>query len=105
VAAQCEARGAAAVVAEADLSVTDEVLALAESAGPVDVLVNNAARASNVDLDVLTPDEWLATFAVNVTAPMLLAQAFSAGMAARGWGRIVNIASAHALIASPFKSA
>ena len=83
VAERCRARGADAV------------------AGPVDVLVNNAARASNVDLDVLTPDEWLATFAVNVTAPMLLAQALSRGMAERGWGRIINITSATVRMGGP----
>ena len=101
VAERCRARGADAVVAEADLSVTEQVLALAGVAGPVDVLVNNAARASNVDLDVLTPDEWLATFAVNVTAPMLLAQALSRGMAERGWGRIINITSATVRMGGP----
>ena len=101
VAGQCRDGGADAVVVEADLSVTDQVLALAEAAGPVDVLVNNAARASNVELDALTPDEWLATFAVNVTAPMLLAQALSRGMAERGWGRIINITSATVRLGGP----
>jgi NAD(P)-dependent dehydrogenase (short-subunit alcohol dehydrogenase family) len=101
VASLCRARGADAVVAEADLSVTDEVLALAKAAGPVDVLVNNAARASNLGLEVLTPDEWLATFAVNVTAPMLLSQALSRGMTERGWGRIINITSATVRMGGP----
>jgi NAD(P)-dependent dehydrogenase (short-subunit alcohol dehydrogenase family) len=101
VAAQCRERKADAFVVEADLSVTEDVLALAEAAGPVDVLVNNAARASNVDLEVLTPDEWLATFAVNVTAPMLLSQALSRGMAERGWGRIINITSATVRMGGP----
>jgi len=101
VAAQCQGRGASTVVLEADLSVTSQVLDLAAAAGPVDVLVNNAARASNVDLEVLSPDEWNETFAVNVTAPMLLAKAFAPGMAERGWGRIINITSATVRMGGP----
>ena len=94
VAGACRERGAAAEILEADLSDPAALGSLVTSAGDVDILINNAARASNVDIGVLTLAEWQATFAVNVTAPMLLAQAFSAGMAARGWGRIVNITSA-----------
>jgi NAD(P)-dependent dehydrogenase (short-subunit alcohol dehydrogenase family) len=94
VADACRDRGATAEVLEADLSDPVAVRALVSRAGEVDVLVNNAARASNVAIGVLPLAEWQATFAVNVTAPMLLAQAVSTGMAARGWGRIVNITSA-----------
>jgi NAD(P)-dependent dehydrogenase (short-subunit alcohol dehydrogenase family) len=93
VARHCRDLGATAEVVEADLADPAAVRTLADRAGPVDVLVNNAAKASNVDLDVLPLDEWQRTFAVNVTAPMLLAQSLSAGMAARGWGRIVNVVS------------
>ena len=101
VAGQCRDNGAAAEIIEADLSDPAAVAALVSAAGQVDILVNNAARASNVDIGVLPLDEWQATFAVNVTAPMLLAQAFSAGMAARGWGRIVNITSATVRMGGP----
>jgi NAD(P)-dependent dehydrogenase (short-subunit alcohol dehydrogenase family) len=93
VAGLCRDLGATAELLEADLADPAAVRALAERAGPVHVLINNAARASNVDLDVLALDEWQSTFAVNVTAPMLLAQSLSADMAARGWGRIVNVVS------------
>ena len=93
VAGLCRDLGATAELLEADLADPAAVSSLAAAAGPVDVLVNNAAKASNVGLDVLPLDEWQLTFAVNVTAPMLLAQALSAGMAARGWGRIVNVVS------------
>jgi NAD(P)-dependent dehydrogenase (short-subunit alcohol dehydrogenase family) len=101
VARQCRERGAAAEVLEADLADPAAVSALAERAGPVDILINNASRASNVDLAVLSLVEWQETFAVNVTAPMLLAQALGAGMAARGWGRIVNITSATVALGGP----
>ncbi|MGX6600543.1 SDR family NAD(P)-dependent oxidoreductase [Micromonosporaceae bacterium Da 78-11] len=93
VADRCRDLGATAELTEADLADPTAVTALAERAGPVDVLVNNAARASNVDVRVLSLPEWQETFAVNVTAPMLLAQALSVGMAERGWGRIVNVVS------------
>jgi NAD(P)-dependent dehydrogenase (short-subunit alcohol dehydrogenase family) len=101
VARACHDRGADTEVLEADLADPGAVAELAERAGPVDILVNNAARASNVDVEVLPLAEWQATFAVNVTAPMLLSQAFRAGMADRGWGRIVNITSATVRMGGP----
>ena len=101
VARQCRERGARAETLEADLADPAAVAALAERAGPVDILVNNAARASNVGIDVLPLIEWERTFAVNVTAPMLLAQALGAGMAARGWGRIVNVTSVTVRLGGP----
>jgi len=93
VARMCRDLGAKAELIDADLSDPAALATLAEQAGNVDVLVNNAARASNADLSRLTVDEWQATFAVNVTAPMLLSQALGAGMAERGWGRIINVVS------------
>jgi NAD(P)-dependent dehydrogenase (short-subunit alcohol dehydrogenase family) len=101
VARQCRERGAVAEVLEADLADPAAVSALADRAGPVDILVNNASRASNVGLAELSLAEWQETFTVNVTAPMLLAQALGAGMAARGWGRIVNVTSATVALGGP----
>jgi NAD(P)-dependent dehydrogenase (short-subunit alcohol dehydrogenase family) len=101
VARRCRERGARAETLEADLADPSAVAALAERAGPVDVLVNNAARASNVGIGVLSLDEWQRTFAVNVTAPMLLAQALGAGMVARGWGRVVNVTSVTVRLGGP----
>lgn len=93
VARMCRDLGAHAELLDADLADPDAVRDLAASAGAVDVLVNNAAKASNVGLGVLPLAEWEQTLAVNVTAPMLLSQALSVGMAERGWGRIVNVVS------------
>jgi NAD(P)-dependent dehydrogenase (short-subunit alcohol dehydrogenase family) len=101
VADRCRAAGATAEVVEADLSEPAAVRVLAERAGDIDILVNNAARASNAWIEELSLDEWQATFAVNVTAPMLLSQALSAGMRERGWGRIVNITSATVRLGGP----
>ena len=101
VARGCRERGAETEILEADLADPAAVSALAERSGPVDILVNNASRASNVSLDALSLAEWQETFTVNVTAPMLLAQALGAGMAARGWGRIVNVTSATVALGGP----
>ena len=64
-----------------------------EQTGKVDVLVNNAAFMPMVPLASITPDMFRQIMTVNVDAPFLLAQAFSAGMVSRGWGRIINLAS------------
>ena len=101
VARRCRERGAYAETLEADLADPAAVAALADQAGPVDILINNAARASNVDIDVLPLAEWQQTFAVNVTAPMLLAQALGTAMATRGWGRIVNVTSVTVRLGGP----
>ncbi len=101
VARRCRDRGASAATLEADLADPSAVASLADRAGPVDILIGNAARPSNVDISALPLAEWEATFAVNVTAPMLLAQALGAGMAARGWGRIVHVSSVTARLGGP----
>ncbi|NMO56600.1 SDR family oxidoreductase [Actinoplanes sp. TBRC 11911] len=101
VARLCRDLGADAELLDADLAGPAAVRDLASRAGPVDVLVNNAAKASNIEFPALTLDEWERTFAVNVTAPMLLAQALGAGMAARGWGRIVNVVSPTVRLGGP----
>ncbi|HEY0534782.1 MAG TPA: SDR family NAD(P)-dependent oxidoreductase [Actinoplanes sp.] len=101
VARLCRDLGARTELLDADLADPAAVGLLAERAGAVDVLVNNAARASNVDLGRLTVGEWQATFAVNVTAPMLLCQALGAGMVDRGWGRIVNVVSPTVVMGGP----
>ena len=77
------------------------VPALAAAAGPVDVLVNNAARASNVGIEELTADELQQTLAVNLIAPTLLARELVPGMRERGWGRIVNVTSATLRLGGP----
>jgi gluconate 5-dehydrogenase len=65
--------------------------------GEPDILVNAAAVNHRPPLGELTLDEWDRTFAVNLHAPFLLGQRFGAGMAQRGWGRIINIASQQAV--------
>jgi NAD(P)-dependent dehydrogenase (short-subunit alcohol dehydrogenase family) len=65
----------------------------AGAAGPVDILVNSAGVNLRPPLGELTAAEWDRTVELNLTAPFLLGQAFGPAMAARGWGRIINIAS------------
>ena len=102
-AAAAEIEGATPVAA--DLSQPDDVAALIASAGAVDVLVNNAGIQHVSPLEEFPPDRWDRLLAVMLTAPFLLARGFLPGMYEAGWGRVINIASVHGLVASPFKSA
>jgi 3-oxoacyl-[acyl-carrier protein] reductase len=61
--------------------------------GPVDILVNNAGTSFARPLDELSDDDWREQYELHVLAPMRLMRAFAPGMAERGWGRIVNVAS------------
>jgi NAD(P)-dependent dehydrogenase (short-subunit alcohol dehydrogenase family) len=78
---------------QCDLADADDVRRVAAEIGGADVLVHAAAafdQASLADVDLAT---WRLVHAVNVEAPLLLAQAFAPGMAERGWGRIVLVVS------------
>jgi 3-hydroxybutyrate dehydrogenase len=73
--------------------------------GGVDVLVNNAGMQFVSAVESFPVDKWDKIIALNLSAAFHTTRLTLAGMKARGWGRIINIASAHALVASPFKSA
>ena len=91
------AAGGEAAWRAADLADRDAVARVAREAtepyGEPDILVNSAGLNLRPPLDELTDDQWDVTMAVNLTAPFLLGQRFGPGMAARGWGRIVHLAS------------
>jgi 3-hydroxybutyrate dehydrogenase len=93
----------------ADMSKPDEIAALiaeAEKAlGGVDILVNNAGIQFVSPIEDFPIDKWNAIIAVNLSSAFHTIRAATPGMKARKWGRIVNIASAHSLVASPFKAA
>jgi len=91
--------------AAADLSDGDAVRRLAAAAGDVDILVNNAGLQHVSPVEDFDERQWDRILAVMLTAPFLLSKALLPGMYARGWGRVVNIASVHGLVASPFKAA
>jgi 3-hydroxybutyrate dehydrogenase len=73
--------------------------------GRVDILVNNAGIQFVSPIEAFPVEKWDAILALNLSAAFHTSRAAFAGMKARGFGRIINIASAHALVASPFKSA
>lgn len=73
--------------------------------GPIDVLVNNAGIQHVAPIEDFPDEQWNAVLAINLSSAFHAIKAAIPGMKARGWGRIINIASAHALVASPYKSA
>lgn len=89
--ATAEAIGARAVVA--DLGERAAVATLAAAVGDLDILVNNAGQADSAPLDKTTDELWDRLLEINATAPFRLTRAFVPGMASRGWGRVINIAS------------
>ena len=73
--------------------------------GSVDILVNNAGIQFVSPIEEFPPEKWDAIIAINLSAAFHAIRAVVPGMKRRGWGRIINTASAHSLVASPFKSA
>src|SRR4051812_12056348 len=73
--------------------------------GVVDILVNNAGIQHVAPVEEFPADKWDAILAINLTSSFHTIRAALPRMKEKGWGRIVNIASAHGLVASPFKSA
>ena len=73
--------------------------------GPVDILVNNAGVQHVQPIEEFPADKWDAIIAINLSSAFHTTRLVFAEMKTRGWGRIINVASAHALVASPFKSA
>jgi 3-hydroxybutyrate dehydrogenase len=99
---------AAAVGGEAagvDLLSREEVHRLVSGTGQVDVLVNNAGIQHVSPVEDFPDAAWDRILAVMLTAPFLLAKGVLPGMYASGWGRIINVASVHGLVASPYKAA
>lgn len=76
-----------------------------ESFGSCDILVNNAGIQHVAPIDEFPDDKWEAVIRINLIAAFHSIKAALPAMKKNGWGRIINIASAHALVASPYKSA
>lgn len=94
-----------AALLAADLARREDVERVVAQAGGVDILVNNAGLQHVSPIEEFPEEDWDLLLAVMLTAPFLLVKGFLPGMYAAGWGRVVNIASVHGLVASPFKSA
>lgn len=73
--------------------------------GRVDILVNNAGIQHVAPVDEFPPERWDAILAINLSSAFHATRAALPGMKKRGWGRVINVASIHGLVASPFKSA
>jgi gluconate 5-dehydrogenase len=104
VSAIAKSGGQAAAVA-GDLSRMDDLPALAEKAtapfGPPDILVNAAGINLREQAEEVTPESWDKTLAINLSVPFFLARTLVPAMRAKGWGRIINIASLQSARAFP----
>lgn len=90
---------------QADMSKSDQCRALIEKAGRCDILVNNAGIQHVAPVPEFPVDKWDAIIAINMSSAFHTTAAALPMMREAGWGRVINIASAHGLRASPFKSA
>ncbi len=101
--------GVKAIYSGADMSKGDQIAAMVADAGKalgsVDILVNNAGIQFVSPVEDFPVEKWDQIIAINLSAAFHASRAAVPGMKAKKWGRIINTASAHALVASPFKSA
>ena len=102
------AHGVRVKYVRADMAKPEDCVRLVEAAaelGPVGILVNNAGIQHVARVEEFPVERWDAILAINLSSAFHTTRAAIPAMRAAGWGRIVNIASAHGLTASPFKSA
>ena len=101
--------GVKVIYSPADMTKPDQIagmIALAESTfGRLDVLVNNAGIQFVSPVEEFPIEKWDQILAINLSSAFHCIRAAVPGMKSRGWGRIISTASAHSLVASPFKSA
>jgi len=97
--------GVTARYIKADMSKGAECRALIEQAGVCDILVNNAGIQHVAPIDEFPQDKWDAIIAINMSSAFHTTAVALPLMRKAGWGRVINIASAHGLTASPYKSA
>ena len=101
--------GVRALHSPADMTRPDQIAAMIDEArdafGGVDILVNNAGVQFVAPIEDFPAEKWDQIIAINLSAAFHAMRAAAPGMKAAGWGRIISTASAHSLVASPFKSA
>ena len=90
---------------DADLTAPAAIEAMMAEAGPIDILVNNAGTQHVAPVDAFPPEKWDLIMALNLSAVFHTTRLALPAMKAKGWGRVINTASAHSLVASPNKSA
>ncbi len=107
--AEIEALGVQAAYHGADMSKPSEIADMMKFAaatfGRVDILVNNAGVQHVSSVEEFPVDKWDAIIAINLTSAFHTTRLAIPAMRAANWGRIINVASAHGLVASPMKSA
>ena len=102
--------GVKAIYVQADMTKAEACARLIEDAaeklgGPVQILVNNAGVQHVAPIEDFLPEKWEAILNLNLSSSFYTIRAAVPHMKEAGWGRIINTASAHGLVASPFKSA
>jgi len=106
---ELEGLGAKVIYSDADMSRPEAIVNMVEDAaqnfGSVDIVVNNAGIQYVAPVDEFPPEKWDAIIAINMSSAFHTTRSALKYMKQNGWGRIINIASAHALVASPYKSA
>lgn len=94
---------------DADMTKPSQIEQMAQQAhttfGNIDILINNAGIQHVAPIDEFPIEKWDAIMAINLSSAFHTIRNLLPGMKTKRWGRIINIASAHALVASPFKSA
>ncbi|MFN2100512.1 3-hydroxybutyrate dehydrogenase [Altererythrobacter sp. MF3-039] len=103
IAALCDELGA--THSGANLLEVGEIEAMMAEAGALDILVNNAGMQHVSPVEEFPTDKWEQVIGLNLTATFHTTRLAVSAMKDKGWGRLINTASAHSLTASPFKSA
>lgn len=103
-AAMAKEYGVDVIYSAADMTKPDEIAAMLKEAearfGSVDIIVNNAGIQHVDPIENFPPEKWDAILAINLSSAFHLTRLAIPGMKKRGWGRVINIASAHGLVAS-----
>ncbi|MGL4239998.1 MAG: 3-hydroxybutyrate dehydrogenase [Beijerinckiaceae bacterium] len=98
-----------ALYSPANMLKGDEITAMVKEAekafGTVDILINNAGIQHVSPIDEFPDEKWEAIIRINLISSFYAIKAALPGMKTKGWGRVINLSSAHSLVASPFKSA
>ena len=95
----------AATHSGANLTDPSQIEAMMDEAGEIDILVNNAGMQHVAPVEDFPPAKWDQIIALNLSAAFHTTRLAVPAMKAKGWGRIINTASAHSKVASPYKSA
>ena len=107
--AEIESMGVKCIYINADMTKPEEITTMIEVAigdfGSIDILVNNAGIQHVSPVEDFPTEKWNAIIAINMSSIFHATRAVIPYMKKQGWGRIINIASAHGLVASPYKSA